>query len=557
MKKLYLTLILFFALILCLSISAFAANIEVDAESNNDIRNAISNSVAGDNITVNMLNDIIINEDERIEIKKDITLTINLNGHILFGNCGGGTGGEAYAILVYSANAKLILNGSTVVDDFKSNALLNDQEVTVSNGQVVDPNKDTGVRAPDLPTTGPAILQKCGTLELNNMYIRCYNSEEWAILIYPTKAGDVLETNLKFDNTILRTPDSSQYGGVATRGNTSPTKTLVEIENSIIYGVDGNRGEHLSLSEGSYVKDTRFAKKIVRIDGYLTKNTPKDNPVVFENVVFESTLLSRTGLIYINLVDCIFPNGMKINAKGDSKGSTKVFITQSATCTEPAKQVSITVSNAADKILTSLADFTDVNEQYSIDNPAKGHTLNFDNILDLVYENGFINKGAYICTCTKCDATNIKEETPSANALVGFLGIACSQKGNGICVGYSFDAQAIENYQLYNKTFEYGVVAYIPLDSESEVEPIGTDLVPVSGTISAPLTPIHTSVDFIVSGIPESHANTKIAMCAYVFDGESVDYIAPIINDTKLTVAQNEFASTVTLNQAIAYLQAA
>ena len=106
MKKLYLMLIFSLALILCLSVSAMAANVEIEADDTSDIISAISNAAAGDSITVNLTNDVIINKDARIEIKKDITLTINLNGYILFGNCGGGSGGEAYAILVYSSNAK-------------------------------------------------------------------------------------------------------------------------------------------------------------------------------------------------------------------------------------------------------------------------------------------------------------------------------------------------------------------------------------------------------------------------------------------------------------------
>lgn len=551
MKKLYLMLIFSLALILCLSVSAMAANVEIEADDTSDIISAISNAAVGDSITVNLTNDVIINKDARIEIKKDITLTINLNGYILFGNCGGGSGGEAYAILVYSSNAKLILNGSTVINDFKSNDLLVDQEVTVSNGQVVDPNKDTGVRAPDFPSTGPAIVQRCGTVELNNMYVRCYNGDEWAFLIFPTAVNNFLETNVKLDSTILRTPDTSQYGGIGTRGSASPSKTLVEIENSIIYGVDGNRAEHLSLSLGSYVRNTRFAKKIVRIDGYLADNRPTSEPAVFENVVFENTVYSCTGTIYINLIDCSFPNGMKINAKGDSKGSTKVFITQSATCTEPGKQVSITVSNAAEKILTSLADFTDVNEQYSIDNPAKGHTANLDEILDLVYENGFINAGTYICTCTECGATDIKEKTPSASALITFVGISAPMNGNGICIGYAIDREAIETYKSYEKTFEYGVVAYIPLENETNVDPIGTDLKPIDYTISAPLSAEYSAVDFVINGFG-SHVDTPLAMCAYVYDGSEVDYLNASISET-VSISQDDYVSTITLASVLAY----
>ena len=316
-------------------------------------------------------------------------------------------------------------------------------------------------------------------------------------------------------------------------------------EGGSLYQIEG--GEYGGLAilcprDGSYVRDCLVYEKNLCLDTWHrhagTSSAPKNVELEVRNV----KVTSDSGEIYLNdvglspiLYDCTFK---KINLS--NKSDAVIISYTSPTCENPGTKTKY-------YNLTSIS----VDEQYSIDNPAKGHTANLDEILDLVYENGFNNAGTYICTCTECGAMDIKEKTPSASALITFVGISAPMNGNGICIGYAIGCEAIETYKSYEKTFEYCVVAYIPLENETNVDPIGTDLKPIDYTISTPLSAEYSAVDFVINGFG-SHVDTPLAMCAYVYDGSEVDYLNASISET-VSISQDDYVSTITLASVLAY----
>jgi hypothetical protein len=274
---------------------------------------------------------------------------------------------------------------------------------------------------------------------------------------------------------------------------------------------------------------------------------------VLQGVIFENQLQSCTGTIYVNMIDCSFENNMNVFVVGDSKGKTIFTMIESATCDKAGRKASIESYKGGSKTLTSFESLTTVDEQYSIDNPALGHSADLDNVLDLVYENGFINNGTYVCSCERCGAQNVKEVNPSAEALIQFTGISTEQNGYGICVGYTLNKEAIRNYESYGKTFEYGVVAYVPIEGETSLELINNDLEAIDYTISAHLSNETSGFEFKIKGFTEEHYDLEIAMCVYVFDGSKVDYVNVAISGSTVSLSQDDYATAITMRQVCEY----
>ena len=116
--------------------------------------------------------------------------------------------------------------------------------------------------------------------------------------------------------------------------------------------------------------------------------------------------------------------------------------------------------------------------------------------------------------------------TEAVGALVEYRGISSSQRSGSICVGYSVNVEIVEEYVLAGYTFEIGAVAYIPLENETEIDPIGLNLEPNDEyTISAQISNTTRSFDFVLKGFNEEYYDLSLVMCAYVYDGEKVSYV--------------------------------
>lgn len=551
MKKFYLTLLFALALILCLGITAFAADIRIEADELSDIHSAINDSVAGDTVTIDLVADIgIPNTSSAIKLEKDITVIINFNNHIIVNAGGGGGAGSVYGMLVKSRNAKLVLNGSkTEKLDYVNYKNPGDEQIKFKNGVITNPNVEKAIEYPDYASDGPAIVVFSGSIELNDLYINQYNTGEWAIFLLPNMGSGVeVVNNIKITNSVVKSA-SSRYAAIGTRqGNSDLVECLVEIENCVLYGTGST--EWISMGANSYVRNSRIKDNVFKIDSYMSSGYAGiGSEAVLQGVIFENQLQSCTGAIYVNMIDCSFENNMNVYVVGDSKGKTIFTMIESATCDKAGRKASIESYKGGSKTLTSFESLTTVDEQYSIDNPALGHTPDLSNVLDIVYENGFINKGTCVGACIRCGTQGAKEIEPSAEALIAFIGISTEQNGYGICVGYTVNYEAIELYESYGKTFEYGVAACIKGEGMNELELVNTDLSAASYAVVAGIS--SPSFDFKILGFTDEYYELELVMCAYVYDGNEVDYVNVAINGKSVSLSQDDYATTITMKQVV------
>ncbi|MBO5379366.1 MAG: hypothetical protein J6A90_03480 [Clostridia bacterium] len=515
MKKKLLLLASTVVMLVCIfAVGASAANTTIEADDLSDIKAAISNSMPGDEITVDLAGDILIpNQASAVIIDKDITLTINFNGYVLMNNSGGGSAGQAYGFLLKSYNAKLVLNGTSSVDPFNYTEPT-DETITVSNGAIVNPNKEKGIKSPDFASNGPAVVVYSGTVELNDLYLNQYNTGEWGIFFSPSVGTDIdVRNNIIAKNSIVRV-HAGRYGALGTRqGNSILKESYVAIEDCVIYGT----GEHewLSMSANSYIKDTRIADYYLKIDSYMRDSYAREgNEAILQNVIFEDNLGLYTGAIFVNMIDCTFKKSMSIYISGDSQGTTRFTITETADCENAGRQAYAEAARNAGKTLTSFEDFSNVVEQYAIDNPAKGHAADLNNILDVAYQDGFDRVGVYTCSCSRCDNEDVKAEAP---ALFTNKGFSAAQYGNMMSVNYKVNAQAVKEYEnATGKKLNYGVFAVMAekigtndiLDSEGKA---------LAGVIAADITDSgFTLFNLKITGFTDAQKKISLAMGAYV-----------------------------------------
>ena len=516
MKKKLLLLASTVVMLVCIfAVGASAANTTIEADDLSDIKAAISNSAPGDEITVDLAGDILIpNQASAVIIDKDITLTINFNGYVLMNNSGGGSAGQAYGILLKSYNAKLVLNGTSSVDPFNYTEPT-DETITVSNGAIVNPNKEKGIKSPDFASNGPAVVVYSGTVELNDLYLNQYNTGEWGIFFCPSVGTDIdVRNNIIAKNSIVRV-HAGRYGALGTRqGNSILKETYVAIEDCVIYGT----GEHewLSMSANSYIKDTRIADYYLKIDSYIRDSYAREgNEAILQNVIFENNLGLYTGAIFVNMIDCTFEEPMSIYISGDSQGTTRFTITETADCENAGRQAYAEAVRNAGKTLTSFADFSNVVEQYAIDNPAKGHAADLNNILDVAYQDGFDRAGVYTCPCVRCDNEDVKAEAPALFTNKGFS--ASEYDGAQISVNYNVNAQAVEGYEkVTGEKLNYGVFAVLA-DKIGTNDIIDSEGKALAGVIAADITDSgFTFFNLKITGFTDAQKDISLAMGAYV-----------------------------------------
>ena len=157
----------------------------------------------------------------------------------------------------------------------------------------------------------------------------------------------------------------------------------------------------------------------------------------------------------------------------------------------------------------------------------------------IAYANGYASNGTFTVTCQ--NAGCICNTNPSIEAVAPIfelLGFATNMNKTKMVAGYVFNA---DSYSAYGKELSFGVVAYIPDSNtcapltvnEGVVTPIEPEY-----TIFAEVTSTYNSFDFLISGIPQE--KITLAMCAYVYDGESISYL----NYENGALAQNSVAYT-------------
>ena len=158
------------------------------------------------------------------------------------------------------------------------------------------------------------------------------------------------------------------------------------------------------------------------------------------------------------------------------------------------------------------------------------------------YNNGFISAGKKLTKCTIEGCTyNVEEETSAIFTLKGY-----SNKigGDIMCVGYSVNTQALNDYKTKN-TLKYGITAYIPGENETNISPVTSELKGITEkTIAIGIEEDYSAFDFKLTGFTSEHDGLSLVICAYVFDGENVEYLC--VSDAELV--QSKYATTITYN---------
>ena len=140
--------------------------------------------------------------------------------------------------------------------------------------------------------------------------------------------------------------------------------------------------------------------------------------------------------------------------------------------------------------------------------------------------------------CSECSYfENVKEYKP----IILLLGFSAKETNNKISMTYKLDKESILKYETEtNKVLSIGVTASMDIDSScEEYESVNSDLSPKGNSISAPIDKSYDSISFIISGFTAELYTRALIMCAYVSDGETINYID---NDCKPMASVFTFA---------------
>lgn len=515
-KKIFIALALTVLAACLFAIGVFAAEIKIEADSLDDIHTAIAGAQDTDSVVIDLTKDIAIpNTSSAIKVDGAKTVTINFNGYTIYANAGSSTAGTVYGMYVNSNNAKLILNGTWDVDPVNYVAPT-DQKISISNGEVNDPNEAAGIKSPDYASNGPSIYIAKGSIELNNMYINQYHTGEWAIFMMGS--GDHVH-NVKISNSIVRVPDSNSLLAVGRRDAGGTFKqSLTQIEDSVIYGLGGGK-ESVSFSEGSYIRNTRIAKHKAYFDSYLASDACPKEPIDIENVIFENkNIYFWTGRYSLNFIDCTFPENYSIEINGDREGNAKITMTETATCEKVGRQAYSEAVQGKAEYITSFDSLETVVEQYSIDNPALGHNITAETATGVTWENYFEN-GAYEGVCARCSIATA-ETTPSADPLFVNRGFSYAQYPDTTRSMTQLFKVNKEMTKYLENGYDFGVVAMLN-EGGNEVSPLDS-----ANVVSASFNELgYDYFDIKVTNIPLANEKTPIVFCAYLVNDGKAYYL--------------------------------
>lgn len=169
-----------------------------------------------------------------------------------------------------------------------------------------------------------------------------------------------------------------------------------------------------------------------------------------------------------------------------------------------------------------------------------GEHLNTDS---LVYKDA-VSPIVKTLGCTRCNSATVEEFAP----VIEPLGYSAQIGGDLICLGYLVNNESLA---YCPEGFEYGVLATVPAAGAdmSAYEPLNPDLTPAVENKVA-LSVVEKEVgafEIIISSFSKDSAyyDIEFVMCAFVTDGEKVDYLC--FNELN-EIVQVPYASTVTFN---------
>lgn len=177
--------------------------------------------------------------------------------------------------------------------------------------------------------------------------------------------------------------------------------------------------------------------------------------------------------------------------------------------------------------------------------PALGHTKG--EFIAITYSNGYTHTGIASYDCTVCDNNGDYEEI--VNAIFASYGYSVCEFDKGIVQSFFIDSQAYAAYKSFNKDFTFGLVASGNTSGEA-IKPLEINDGRVVATNNALVIPQDTYpldyLEFKVKNISDNTADKLIIFCAYVYDGNSINYIDNnTYSDTVTGVSYNSLLTPV------------
>ena len=548
MKKAFLTILMMAILVCALTIVCSAKEVS----SLDEIKSGIANAQENDELVFDMTADILIpNASSGIIIDKNITVTINTNGHLIYANVGSAGAGTVYGFKLTSAGAKLIMNGATTDVDYKNYVEPKDETITASNGVIINPNKDKGIKSPDFASNGPAIVVMTGSIELNDMYINQYNSGEWAV-VYLTNSNDSARVhNGKFRGCIIKS-GGNKYTAVSMRdkGGTL-AECVITMEDCVFYGLGHENGADsvFSVGTGSYMKNVRIEKYSPTFDSNLSIYMKDEDAFRLENVIFKTTQAFNiaTGRVHFDFINCTFEENCTMKMSGDSAGDAVVNIINTPTCTSVGTKTKyVTPRNGTTTFTTeelpiidhSATDDNDCTTDVLCDmcKEVVVYPKQFDahklHTLSIKYANGFAKEGLKTMVCENCEsATNASPTLP----LFVAQGYTVNEGNTGFGTGFQINKGALVEYESANNTtITFGIVVFNPQHLNGETFVDGK-INATKGALQINMDTSYANCKLLISGFTQAHASLELVFVGYAYEGD---------NSANLQLMQKEYIST-------------
>lgn len=332
---------------------------------------------------------------------------------------------------------------------------------------------------------------------------------------------------------------STDVGIWHTNGNLVVNNMYINSTEEAVYGSGNTTYRNLQINGGEYyavVAHDLRGENIIRnckINNYKMQGARWslefdcwDNnsvPLRVYDTELAGQFVIKTGRHYVEFYDCTIPT---IVGGSDGGGESHVYVITSPTCTENGTKT-VYVGTSAGVL----------DETYEA--PATGHIADISELSDVKYSDFYSNGTAY-GKCAVCGEENISEETPSLAPIFILNGYSAKIGGTKITISYAVNNDALDAYNRFNTELVYGVVAYAPDESETDVDPINDsfEIKDASRTVLAVIDSDYVGFDFILDGFGADYYDSKIVMSAFVYDGEKVYYLG--------TNAQSDLAQVIT-----------
>ena len=170
------------------------------------------------------------------------------------------------------------------------------------------------------------------------------------------------------------------------------------------------------------------------------------------------------------------------------------------------------------------------------------------NLTTSISYDSYVQNGVKSVLCTDCGLDAKETNVP---AIMIFKGYSKNPEGTSICVGYSMNNSALNEYMSYlqeDAIFEYGVCVALGSNvAENKPLTLGEKGVTVANNmvIKATIDEVaYSKIEVRLNGDFSQNLNTEILMCAYIYDGSKLVYVQ---DNDKGESAELDFVKSVTI----------